>query len=98
MDAAGEAFLEEAERVLLDPVVGGSGWQATYIQKRKTLMNHPIISRGFSRGFTLYHLFPERSNICNKQTNYWYYLSDGKTIFSETLEQHNIAKAKYLGR
>ncbi len=31
------------------------------------------------------------------QTSYWYYLSDGKTIFSETLEQHNAAKAKYLG-
>ena len=31
------------------------------------------------------------------KTNYWFYLSDGKTIFSETLEQHNIAKAKYLG-
>ena len=30
------------------------------------------------------------------QTNYWYYLSDGKTHFSETLEQHNAAKAKYL--
>jgi UPF0755 protein len=29
-------------------------------------------------------------------TNYWYYLSDGKTIFSETLEQQNAAKAKYL--
>lgn len=28
---------------------------------------------------------------------YWFYLSDGKTIFSETLEQHNAAKAKYLG-
>jgi UPF0755 protein len=31
------------------------------------------------------------------QTKYLYYLSDGKTIFSETLEQHNAAKAKYLG-
>jgi len=30
------------------------------------------------------------------KTNYLYYLSDGKTIFSETLEQHNAAKAKYL--
>lgn len=30
------------------------------------------------------------------QTNYWYYLTDGKTIFSETLDQHNAAKAKYL--
>lgn len=29
---------------------------------------------------------------------YWYYLSspDGKTIFSKTLEEHNIAKYKYL--
>jgi UPF0755 protein len=31
------------------------------------------------------------------KTKYLYYLSDGKTIFSETLEQHNAAKAKYLG-
>jgi UPF0755 protein len=30
------------------------------------------------------------------QTKYWYYLTDGKTIFSETLDQHNAAKAKYL--
>ena len=32
-------------------------------------------------------------------SDYWYYLSNssGKTIFSETLEEHNIAKAKYLG-
>lgn len=29
-------------------------------------------------------------------TKYWFYLSDGKTIFSETLDQHNAAKAKYL--
>jgi len=36
--------------------------------------------------------------IYPKATNYWYYLTDGKTIFSETLEQHNAAKAKYLNR
>ena len=34
--------------------------------------------------------------IYPKQTNYWYYLSNGKTIFSETLEQHNAARVKYL--
>jgi len=36
-------------------------------------------------------LYPEDSP-------YWYYLStpDGKIIFSKTLEEHNIAKAKYL--
>jgi len=33
-----------------------------------------------------------------KDSAYWYYLSapDGRTIFSKTLEEHNIAKAKYL--
>jgi len=36
--------------------------------------------------------------IYPKKTNYWYYLSNGKTYFSETFEQHNAAKAKYLGR
>ena len=36
-------------------------------------------------------IFPEKSN-------YWYYLStpDGKTIFSKTLKEHNLAKKKYL--
>ena len=31
-----------------------------------------------------------------KDSPYWYYLSDGTTIFSKTLEEHNSAKAKYL--
>ena len=33
-----------------------------------------------------------------KESSYWYYLStpEGKTIFSKTLEEHNIARAKYL--
>jgi len=35
--------------------------------------------------------------IYPKKTNYWYWLSDGVTHFSETLEQHNSAKATYLG-
>jgi len=39
-----------------------------------------------------------KAAIYPKQTNYWYYLSDGKTHFSETLEQHNAAAVKYLGR
>ena len=36
-------------------------------------------------------VYPENSD-------YWYYLStlEGETIFSKTLEEHNIAKAKYL--
>ncbi|MBI1984558.1 MAG: endolytic transglycosylase MltG [Candidatus Wildermuthbacteria bacterium] len=33
-----------------------------------------------------------------QESPYWYYLStkEGETIFSKTLEEHNIAKAKYL--
>ena len=36
--------------------------------------------------------------IYPKSSEYWYYLStpDGTTIFSRTLEEHNVAKAKYL--
>ncbi len=36
--------------------------------------------------------------IYPKNSDFWYYLStpDGKTIFSRTLEEHNIAKLKYL--
>jgi UPF0755 protein len=36
--------------------------------------------------------------IYPEESDYWYYLStpEGKTIFSRTLEEHNIAKAEYL--
>jgi UPF0755 protein len=36
--------------------------------------------------------------IYPKNSDYWYYLStpEGGTIFSKTLEEHNVAKAKYL--
>lgn len=36
--------------------------------------------------------------ISPKESPYWYYLSttEGKTIFSKTLAEHNSAKAKYL--
>jgi len=37
-----------------------------------------------------------KSAIYPKQTDYWYFLADGKTIFSKTLQEHNEAKAKYL--
>jgi UPF0755 protein len=39
-----------------------------------------------------------KAAIYPKNSDYLYYLStpDGKTIFSRTLEEHNIAKAKYL--
>ena len=36
--------------------------------------------------------------LYQKESPYWYYLStrDGETIFSRTLEEHNIARARYL--
>lgn len=39
-----------------------------------------------------------KAAINPKSTDYWYYLStpEGETIFSKTLEEHNIAKAQYL--
>lgn len=38
------------------------------------------------------------SAIYPKSSEYWYYLStpEGVTIFSKTLEEHNLAKSKYL--
>jgi len=38
------------------------------------------------------------ATVYPKNSDFWYYLStsDGETIFSKTLEEHNIAKAKYL--
>jgi len=38
------------------------------------------------------------ASIYPEDSEYWYYLStpEGQTIFSKTLEEHNIAKAKYL--
>jgi len=39
-----------------------------------------------------------RAAVNPEDNDYWYYLSipEGETIFSKTLEEHNIAKAKYL--
>jgi len=36
--------------------------------------------------------------IYPKSSKYWFYLTDGKTIFSENYAQHNAAAAKYLGK
>lgn len=40
-----------------------------------------------------------KAAINSKSSNYWFYLSareDGRTIFSKTLQEHNIAREKYL--
>lgn len=57
--------------------------------KERGLPQHPIANPGFES--LKASLYPQASS-------YWFYLSkpDGTTVFSVTLEQHNIAKAKYL--
>jgi len=57
--------------------------------KYKGLPFGPISNPGLES--ILAAIYPEKSD-------YWYYLSipEGKTIFSKTLEEHNLAKAKYL--
>jgi len=39
-----------------------------------------------------------RAAIYPEETDYFYFLStpEGETIFSRTLQEHNIAKARYL--
>ena len=62
-------------------------WPETY--ERTGLPEKPIANPG---------LESVRAAIYPKESHYWYYLStpEGETIFSKTLEEHNIAKAKYL--
>jgi len=79
-----------------------TGKQTTRISKEETQLDSPyntykylglpigpISNPGFDS--ILASIYPQNND-------YWYYLSipEGKTIFSKTLEEHNIAKAKYL--
>jgi UPF0755 protein len=79
-----------------------TGKKTTKISKEDTQIDSPYNT------YKYYGLPP--GPICNpglesikaainpKDSPYWYYLStpEGKTIFSKTLQEHNIAKAKYL--
>ncbi len=62
-------------------------WPETY--ERTGLPEKPIANPG---------LESIRAAISPKESPYWYYLStpEGETIFSKTLEEHNILKAQYL--
>jgi len=84
---------------------GGQGW--TFDKMRKII----AINRHIESPYNTYkHLGLPFGPICNpglesiiaaiypKESDYWFYLStpEGETIFSKTLKEHNIAKAKYL--
>lgn len=57
--------------------------------EKRGLPVHPIANPG---------LHSIQASLYPQDSQFWYYLSapDGTTIFSTTLEEHNIAKAKYL--
>jgi UPF0755 protein len=55
--------------------------------KHKGLPKGPISNPGLNS--ILAAIYPT-------ETKYWFYLSDGRTIFSETFDQHVAAKQKYL--
>ena len=57
--------------------------------ERRGLPEHPICNPG---------LESIKAAIYPGSSEYWYYLAtpEGKTIFSKTLEEHNLIKAKYL--
>ena len=79
-----------------------TGKKTTKISKEETQIDSPYNTYKY-RGLPL-------GPICNpglesikaavypESSQYWYYLStpEGETIFSKNLEEHNIAKAKYL--
>ena len=72
------------------------------ISKAETQIDSPYntyIYRGLPRGpICNPGLDSIKAAVYPEESDYWYYLSslEGETIFSKTLEEHNIAKAKYL--
>lgn len=86
-------------------ILGGGNW--TFEEMRKEIAKGKEIDSPYN---TYKYLGLPLGPICNpglesikaavypKNSEYWYYLSlpDGETIFSRTLEEHNIAQAKYF--
>ena len=86
-------------------ILGGGNW--TFEEMRKEIAKGKEIDSPYN---TYKYLGLPAGPICNpglesilaalypKNSEYWYYFStpEGETIFSRTLEEHNIAQAKYL--
>lgn len=79
-----------------------TGKKTTRISKEETGIDSPYSTykyRGLPLGPISNPGFESiLASVYYKDSRYFYYLStpEGETIFSETLEEHNIAKAKYL--
>jgi len=86
-------------------ILGGGNWG--FEEMRKEIAKGKEIDSPYN---TYKYLGLPAGPICNpglesilasiypKNSEYWYYFStpEGETIFSKTLEEHNIAQAKYL--
>jgi len=86
-------------------ILGGGNW--TFEEMRKEIAKGKEIDSPYN---TYKYLGLPAGPICNpglesimaavypKDSEYWYCLStpEGETVFSKTLEEHNIAQAKYL--
>jgi len=80
-------------------ILGVNKWRYSFDDTRILSPYNTYLNRGLPFGpicnpgmeSILAAIYPEESD-------YWFYLStpEGKTIFSKTLGEHNIAKAKYL--
>ena len=79
-----------------------TGKKTTKVSKKETEIDSPYNTYkdlGLPKGpISNPGLESIQAAIYPEESNFWYYLStpEGDTIFSQTLEQHNIAKEKYL--
>lgn len=79
-----------------------TGKKTTEISKAETEIDSPYNTykyRGLPKGpICNPGLESIRAAIYPEQSDYWYYLStpEGETVFSKTLEEHNLAKAEHL--
>ncbi|PIP22779.1 MAG: hypothetical protein COX37_02200 [Candidatus Nealsonbacteria bacterium CG23_combo_of_CG06-09_8_20_14_all_39_17] len=79
--------------------IGVDKWRYSYEDTRTKSPYNTYLNQGLPIGpISNPGLESIKAAIEPEKSDYWYYLSDteGKTIFSKTFEEHNIAKAKYL--
>jgi UPF0755 protein len=80
-------------------ILGVDKWRYSYEDTRTPSPYNTYLNRGLPLGpIANPGLESIQAAIYPKASSYWYWLStpEGQTIFSKTLEEHNIAKAKYL--
>ncbi len=80
-------------------ILGIDKWRYSYEDTRKPSPYNTYLNSGLPVGpICNPGLESIKSAVYPENSEYWYYLStpEGQTIFSRTLEEHNVARAKYL--